>query len=69
MSQRVIQSANPNNKPGNFNSMISRTDREDNITKCRRAPNNRVYKSFTFQDSLNETAQPYRRELKQFIII
>ena len=62
LSQRTVKSANVNNVPGNINSMISRTDREDNITKCRRAPNSRDYKSFTFQDILNETTTPYKKE-------
>ncbi len=63
MSQRLVKSANPNNKPGNINFLISRTDREEVITKCRRAPNNKVYKSFTFQNMVNE-AEPPKRELK-----
>lgn len=31
--------------PGNINNLLMKTDKEDSITKCRKTPNQRVYKS------------------------
>ncbi len=42
--------------PGSFSALIDKTDTSDSITKCKRAPNSRVYKSINVmsQDSEGE---------------
>lgn len=47
LTRRVFSASRPA-APGNIQTLLSKTDNEEVITKCRKTPNSKVYKSIDF---------------------